>query len=201
MRLFSNTWVRTLIGAVLMVGGTWVSYNFHPEFYKKLEHQGIFLDLGKTVAYIGVFMILFPLLKSFFFDALSDAIKGRTSELEKTFSEAENLRSEMAQLRRDYEAKIQATEAEARETIQSQIREAQELRQQLMAEASAKADEMLRRAQEEIEAEKHKVLTELRLKAVDMTISAAEKLIGENMDTDRNRKLVDEFIEKVEVNG
>jgi len=184
-----------------MVGGTWVSYNFHPEFYKKLEHQGIFLDLGKTVAYIGVFLILFPVLKSFFFDALTDAIKGRTSELEKTFSEAENLRAEMTRLRQDYEQKIQATEAEAREQIQAQIREAQELRQQLMAEASAKAEQLLAAAQQEIEAEKHRVLTELRLRAVDMTITAAEKLIGENMDTERNRKLVDEFIEKVEVMG
>ncbi len=184
-----------------MVGGTYVSANFHPEFYEKLEHQGIFLDLGKTVATIGVFMILFPVLKHFFFNALTDAIKGRTSELEQTFSEAENLRTEMTQLRHDYELKIQATEAEAREMIQSQIREAQELRQQLMAEASAKAEEMLTRAQQEIEQEKNKVLTELRLRAVDMTISATEKLIGANMDTDRNRKLVDEFIEKVEVPG
>lgn len=198
MKMFSNFWVRTLIGAVLMVGGTYVSYNFHPAFYEKLAHQGIFLDLGKTVAYIGVFLILFPLLKSFFFDALTSAIQGRTAELEKTFSEAENLRAEMAQLRKDYEQKIQATEAEARELIQSQIREAQELRQQLMDEANAKAEEMLARARQEIEAEKHQVLTELRLRAVEMTISAAEKLIGENLDSERNRKLVDEFIQKVE---
>lgn len=184
-----------------MVGGTYMTANYKPGFYEALEAQHIYLDLGKTVATIGVFFILFPVLKSFFFNALTEAIQGRTTELERTFSEAENLRAEMTQLRHDYEQKIQATEAEAREQIQAQIREAQELRQQVMAEATAKAEELLTRAQQEIEAEKHKVLTELRLRAVDMTISATEKLIGANIDSEKNRKLVDEFIEKVEVAG
>jgi F0F1-type ATP synthase membrane subunit b/b' len=34
---------------------------------------------------------------------------------------------------------------------------------------------------------------------VDLALSAAEKVIGENMNSDRNRKLVEDFINKVEV--
>jgi hypothetical protein len=34
---------------------------------------------------------------------------------------------------------------------------------------------------------------------VDLTLAAAERVIGENMTTERNRRLVEDFIEKVEV--
>jgi len=187
------------IGIVLMVAGMWVSKNWHPEFYTMLEQQGIPLDLGKSVAVFGVFLILFPIINSFFIKPLNEAIDDRTRSLEQTFSEAETLRSDMTNLRSDYDRRLAATEAEARDQIQAQIREAQNLRQTLMAEASAKADELVSRAQQEIESEKAKVIVELRTSVVDMSLAAAEKVVGENMDNERNRRLVQEFIERVEV--
>ncbi|MBV6457623.1 MAG: ATP synthase subunit b, sodium ion specific [Fimbriimonadaceae bacterium] len=182
-----------------MVAGMWVSKNWHPDFYATLEQQGIPLDLGKTVAVMGVFLILWPIMNTFFIKPLNEAIDDRTRSLEQTFSEAETLRTDMTSLRSDYDRRLAATEAEAREQIQAQIREAQNLRQTLMAEASAKADELVSRAQQEIESEKAKVIVELRTSVVDMSLAAAEKVVGENMDNDRNRRLVQEFIDRVEV--
>ena len=90
-------------------------------------------------------------------------------------------------------------EADARAQIQAQIKEAQQLRQTLMSEAAAKADELVKRASQEIEAEKGRVMGELRLGVVNLTLAATEKLLGENMDSAKNRKLVEDFIDKVEV--
>lgn len=182
-----------------MVGGMWVSQNWKPEFLHALEEQGIPLDLGKTVAVVGVFLILFPVIRSFFVAPLATAINERTTELERTFSEAENLRHEMTQMKSDYEQRLATTEAAARETIQAQIKEAQALRQQIMAEATAKADELKQQAIADIEQEKSKVITELRLEAVNLTMMATERILGENIDQDRNRKLVQDFIDKAEV--
>lgn len=191
--------VRTIVGIALMVGGMFVSKQFAEQF-KTIEAQfGVPLDLGKTVATIGVLLIIFPVIQIFFIDPLRNAIAERNTNLENTFSEAESLRSQMETMKRDYEARLQAAESQAREQIQNSIREAQALRQTLMAEATEKADEMVRRAQEEIESEKQKVLTELRVGVVNLALAAAEKVVGENMDTDKNRKLVTEFIDNVEV--
>ena len=193
------TWGKFFIGLLLMLGGAYVSQTWHPEFLKELEHQGIPLDLGMTVAVIGVFLMLFPVLDTFFFTPLGSAIHGRTSELERTFSEAEDLRAEMTKMRTEYEQRLVATEASAREQIQAQIREAQALRGQLMAEAAEKADQLVRKAQQEIEQEKKQLMTELRLEVVNLTLLATEKVIGENVDSERNRRLVQDFIDKVEV--
>ena len=186
-------------GIVLMVGGTWASLNVKIAAIEKLNEQGLPLDLGKSIAVIGVFLILFPAVKSFFIAPLSDAIEGRNHQLEETFSEAEELRTEMKKLRSEYEARLTQTEAEARSQIQNQIKEAQSLRQQLMSEAAERADALVKQAQLEIENEKAHAIATIRTHVVDLTLAAAEKVIGENMDSDKNRRLIAEFIDAVEV--
>jgi F-type H+-transporting ATPase subunit b len=104
-------------------------------------------------------------------------------------------------MKSDYEKRLADTEAKAREQIQTQIREAQDLRKNLMSEASAKADELVRRAQEEIAGERAKALADIRLQVTNLSLLAAERILGESVDTDKNRRLIDEFIEKAEVPG
>jgi len=191
--------LKYVIGAILMVGGTWFSLNVKIAAIEKLNEQGLPLDLGKTIAVIGVFLILFPAIKSFFINDLTNAIESRNHHLEDTFSEAENLRAEMQKLRTEYEARMAQTEAEARFQIQNQIKEAQNLRQQLMAEATERADALVRQAQLEIDQEKSNAIAVIRTHVVDLTLAAAEKVIGENMDNEKNRRLIADFIETVEV--
>lgn len=197
------TIVLVVIGLVLMLGGANVSANppAFLAFQKDLEAQGIPLDLGKTVAAIGVFLILFPVIKSFFLKPLQEAIDQRTHSLESTFADAENLRAEMAQMKSDYEKRIIQTEEDARNQIQSQIKEAQDLRTQMVSEANARVEEMQRKAREEMEAERNKVLAEVRLHVADLSLQATEKLLNENVDNERNRRLIDEFIATAEVPG
>jgi F-type H+-transporting ATPase subunit b len=180
------------------MAGYYVSAKVPLGFQESLAHQGIPLDLGKTVAMIGMFLVLFPLLRYFYFRPLGEAIEQRTSDLEGTFAEAEDLRAEMSRMRSEYEQRLAATEAQAREQIQAQIREAQELRDRLRAEAVQQAEELKRMALEDIEREKNKIVTDLRLHVVNLTLQATERLVGENVDDAKNRKLVEEFIEKAE---
>jgi F-type H+-transporting ATPase subunit b len=161
--------------------------------------QQLGLNLKTALVQMGALILMFPIVDQFFLMPLREAMSERTQRIEATYTEVEGLRDEMTKLKSDYEQRLAATEAEAREQIQNQIKEAQNLRGQLMQEASAKADELVKKAQEDIENEKVRVLHELRTHVVDLTLSATEKVLGENMTDARNRKLVEEFIDKVEV--
>jgi F-type H+-transporting ATPase subunit b len=183
-----------VVGIVLFIVGITVLKDVEPELL-----QGIDMNVGKLVSMIGIVLVLLPVINSLYVKPLRLAIDERNSDLERTFSEAEELRARMETMRTDYERRLQDTEAQAREQIQAQIREAQTLRTTLMAEASQRADEMISRAQQEIESEKQKAIAEIRTQVVDLTLTAAERVLGENMDNERNRRLVSEFIDKVEV--
>ncbi len=191
-------WAKLIVGAALMVGGMWLSLNHLPHI-PALDSLGLPLDLGKTVAVLGVFIILFPVLDFFYFRPLKESINERTSTLEETFTQAESLRSEMESMKTDYESKLRKTEEDARTQIQNEVKKAQELRTQIQAEANAKAEDMLRKAREEIEAERDRVMNDVRVHVANLSLLATERILNENMDNERNRRLVEEFIDKVEV--
>jgi F-type H+-transporting ATPase subunit b len=56
---------------------------------------------------------------------------------------------------------------------------------------------MLERARRDIAAERDKAIAQLRREAVDLAIAGASKVVEENLDTDRNRKLVETFLASV----
>jgi F-type H+-transporting ATPase subunit b len=105
----------------------------------------------------------------------------------------------MTQMKADYERQLATTEANAREQIQAQIKEAQDFRKALQAEAQGQADEYKQRAIAEIESEKQRVLTDLRVNVTTLSLMATERILGENMDSDRNRRLIDDFLATAEV--
>ncbi|MBL8059711.1 MAG: F0F1 ATP synthase subunit B [Chthonomonas sp.] len=196
----STTAFKIIIGITLMLAGGYLnSQHTFKSIEEPLAAQGIPLTFGNTISVIGVFLILFPVLNSFFFAPLMTAINERNRELENTFSEAESLRKEMGDMKSAYEKRISDTEAEAREKIQAQLKEAQDLRTQLMADAATAKEHMIAQAQEEISREKDKIMNELRVEVVNLALGATEKLIGENVNNETNKRLVQEFIEKAEV--
>ncbi|RYG43371.1 ATP synthase F0 subunit B [bacterium] len=192
-------------GLVLVVVGTFV-YGIGAKDGSSLNHlqhsmaeTGIPIDFGKTLATIGILLILFPVVRSFFVQPLQDAIQERNSNLERTFTEAEQLREDMTKLRSDYEQRLVATEAQARTEIQAQIKEAQALRQTLMSEAAERADALVEQAQTQIAQERANAILQIRTEVVDLALAAAEKVIGENLNDERNRRLVQNFVDRVEV--
>jgi len=184
--------IKIVIGIVFIALGYFLSKT-------EIKIAIIEYNPGITVAMIGVLLIMFPLVQIFFTKPLGDAIRERNANLERTFTEAEQLRADMTTLRADYERRLAETEASAREQIQNQIKEAQNLRQSLMTEAADKADELVKKAQQEIEAERDRLINDIRVHVVDLTLAATEKMIGANMDSDKNRKLVADFIQDLEV--
>ena len=189
----------SLVLGVAFIGAGWALRSVFAPTKEMMEGKGIPLDPSMTIAVIGVFLILFKVVEFFFIVPLADAINERNRNLEQTFSEAEQLKSDMQKMRTDYEARLTKTEADARDRIQQEVKKAQDLRASITAEAGAKADEMIKKAQDEIGQEKAKALVEIRTHVVDLTLQASAKVVGENMDNARNRKLIEDFIQNLEV--
>jgi len=187
--------IKLVIGLGLIAFGAYI----HGGFWDQPLIPGLDFAWQRSIVTIGVLIVLFPVIDNYFIVPLKEAINTRNNELERTFTEAEELRASMDQLRKDYEQRLATTEASAREQIQAQIREAQTLRQTLMAEAAQKADALVEQARTQIEQEKAKALVDIRSTVVDLTLAAAEKVVGANLDDKRNRQLVDDFISSVEV--
>jgi len=189
-----------IVGIALMFGGVAISNNpAVKSAMVPLKEQGLPIDPGKSIAVIGVFLILFKVFDMFYFGPLREAINERNTALERSFSDAIDLREEIKKTKAEHDTQLTKIEQEARERIQASVKEAQDMRAGIMAEATSKADALVAKAHEEINREKDKVMVEIRQSAAALTMMATEKLLGESVDNERNRKLVAEFIEKAEV--
>jgi F-type H+-transporting ATPase subunit b len=68
------------------------------------------------------------------------------------------------------------------------IRKSQEEAEQIVADAG-----------KSIEDERRRVLAQAQTQIADLAIEAASKIIGENVDDEKNRRLVDKFLSEEEV--
>ena len=83
------------------------------------------------------------------------------------------------------------------EMIKRAIADAEQLKADLSAQARNEADQILRKAREQIEREKRLAIQELRGQVADLAIEAASRIVTSSLTPDAQRKLVHEFIEKL----
>ena len=149
-----------------------------------------------VVQIIG-FLILVFLLNRFMFTPLFGIVDKRRADIQATYDQMDQDRARMEEVRREYEQRLAGIEAEAREKIQAAIKEAQTLRDQMLADAHQQAETIVQRGQNESERERQKAFLEMRQDIVNLAVSAAEKVVGDALDAPRHSKIVDDFITNI----
>ncbi|MGA0255822.1 MAG: F0F1 ATP synthase subunit B [Rhodothermales bacterium] len=151
-------------------------------------------DLG-LIVWIGItFGILLILLRKLAWGPITSALAQREATIsesmeqaEKALAEAKQLQADNTKARREAEAQAQAILREARE-------EAERMRSEEVDKTRAQIQHLQESAQAEIEREKQSALDSLRTEVADLAVQAAEKILRENLDADRQKKIVNDFL-------
>jgi len=147
------------------------------------------------------FVILFALLAKFVFPQVSDALKKRTTKIQDDLEQAERDREEAKRLLAEYRAQLAAARQEASGMMEEARKNADRVRKDLLAKAEADAGRVVERAQEEIQAERNRAIAEIRGQAAGLALDLAARVIGESLDDDRHRRLIERYIEQVGPGG
>ena len=143
---------------------------------------------------ILIFGILFFLLKKYAYPVMLSAVEAREKALSDAIEGAKRDRDEAAKLLADHRAKIEAARDEAQKFIAEARVVAEKSRADLIEKTRAEQQEMLERGRKDIGVERDKAIAQLRREAVDLAIAGATKVIEENLDSDKNRKVVESFL-------
>lgn len=151
-------------------------------------------NVGLIFWIVVAFSILLFLLSKYAWGPITSALAEREETIETSLTRAEKALAEAKQLAADNEKARREAELEA----QKIMREAREAAEAARAEQAEKTRQQIRQmqatAEAEIEREKQQALAELRAEVADLAIQAAEKILHENLDASRQKKLVDDFI-------
>lgn len=142
------------------------------------------------------FIILVAVAKKMVFAPIGKVIEERATEINSGYDRLDASQREMETLKADYEARLTAIEAEARDKIQTAIKEAQAARDQILADANTRSREIITRAEQEANREKEQAMITLRQQIVDLAVTTTTRVVGESLDAKRHQQLIDEFIAK-----
>jgi F-type H+-transporting ATPase subunit b len=143
---------------------------------------------------IVVFLILLAVLKKFAWPAVLGAVEAREKALEEQLAEAERNRAESAALLEEHKKLIATARTQAHAVLAESKALADKERAVALEKTRQEQEELLARARREIQSERDRAITELRREAVDLSLAAASKLIGERLDTATDRKLVLDYL-------
>jgi len=157
------------------------------------------VEFGLMFWTVVVFLLLLLVLKKFAYPALLGAVEARERALQEQLDAAERNRAESEALLAEHKKLL----AEARMQAHALLVEARTIAEKERALALEKTvqeqQELLERARREIVDERDRAIAELRQEAVDLSLAAASKLIGERLTSETDRKLVQEYLSSLDV--
>jgi F-type H+-transporting ATPase subunit b len=166
------------------------------------DTMGIAEQLGIDPIKLGIqafnFLLLLFILQKVAYGPLVRMMDSRSQRIRGDLDEARRLREESERDRETYRAQLNRARDEARAILEEANNVAARIREQAILDAEAQNHVSLQRARDEIEREKMAALAELRREVGDIAIQVASRVVGRSLDTNDQRRLVDEDLARLQ---
>jgi F-type H+-transporting ATPase subunit b len=158
--------------------------------------EGLGINLPLLVAFLINFIILFALLSVFLYKPVTKMLDARQAKIKESMDQAEEIRQQAARSEEEIKKQLAIAHREAQQVISQATQIGERLKLEAKEEARKEAESMISRAQVEIQRRMEKDMLELRAQFADIAILAAEKVIKETLDKDKNSRLIEEILKE-----
>jgi F-type H+-transporting ATPase subunit b len=141
-----------------------------------------------------VFGALCFVLWKFAWPPLVKATVEREKRIEAQLAEAERRNKEAQALLEEHKRLLEESRSKAHAMITEAKTFAEKERAAALEKTRQEQEELLARAVRDIAAEKERAVEELRREAVDVSLAAASKLLNQRLDSETDRKIVQEYL-------
>lgn len=143
------------------------------------------------------FFILLGILYKFAWKPILQALDEREERIRRAVDEAEKIRAEYEKIEEARRKLITEAQDKAKEIVEQSRKAAINAAKVIEQKTKEQADILLENAQREIRSEQEKAIASLREESAKIAVALAGKIIGENLDNDRNEKLVNRLIKEI----
>ncbi|PLX66252.1 MAG: hypothetical protein C0603_12670 [Denitrovibrio sp.] len=163
-----------------------------------VDMTALYKNFGyRAIVFVLMVIIIVKLAKK----PLLNFLDKRTSDIEKAIKDAQDASESAKTEMTNYEIKMKGFEKDL-ETMKEKSLKAAEAEKELILEDAAKQIEKLKAfAENLIESETKKATVQLKKEAVLAALEAAEASIGKKLDDETQKKLLEQYIKKIEVAG
>lgn len=154
---------------------------------------------GLIIWTLVIFGILMFVLAKTAWPAILKQIEDREARIRQQLEDAAKANAEAQRLLAEYQGQMAQARTEAQDLLAQGRVAGEKLREEMVAKGRAEQEELLDRARREIALERDRAVAELRREAVELSIAAASKVIERNLDTEADRKLVQDYLSNLPV--
>ena len=154
------------------------------------------INLSLLVVFIVNFIILLVLLRLFLYKPVMKVLDERAERTKEAMELAEATKQEFEQAKGEVQKQIEKGRQEGQAIIAQALQTGERLKEESRAEATKQAQVIIDRTRSELEAERDKIVGDLRREFVDISIAAAEKVIKATLDREKHRKLIEETLQE-----
>ncbi|MSQ30756.1 MAG: ATP synthase F0 subunit B [Dehalococcoidia bacterium] len=152
------------------------------------------ISLPGLITQLVNFAILLVVLRLLLWGPIIKMLDERKQRIEKGLQVTEDAEAHLQRILVQTEATVEAARAEGRALVALAEERAVLRGAQLEQQARADADRIVARAHEEMEQERVRAVQALRAEFADLTVLAAERVVGQSLDRSAHQRLIDEVM-------
>jgi F-type H+-transporting ATPase subunit b len=157
------------------------------------------LDInGTLIAEIIAFLLMLGVLARWVYPPIIKAAEARQNQIKQQLEQTEKARKEAEERLQEAQAEIVRARVESGLIIEQANRAAERIQQEAQEKAREEARRIVEAATRDIDAERQRAIHAIRLQMADIVTGAVRRIVGESLDGERHRELIDAAIDKVE---
>ena len=157
-----------------------------------MEKLGI--NLGFLISQIINFSLLAALLYLLLYKPVFRMLDARRERIARGMADADAAREAAAKAQQEYDRKVAEAQRKAQEVIAQAAQASEQVGAEIRAEAQREAEAIRQKAHEEAAAEKARILTEVQSQIAALSMLATERVLGQAVDENLQRRLIDQFL-------
>lgn len=159
-----------------------------------LEGGLLSVDTGLFWWVLLTFGLFIFVISKFAWKPVLAALNEREENIRTSLQSAEKALAQAQDVARKNEETLRQAEADAQKIRRTAIEDAEALRADRAEKAKAEAERMIEEARKAIAAEQKLAMQALRKEVAELAVLAAERILSSEINAEKNKKLVDDYI-------
>jgi len=152
---------------------------------------------GTVIVEVLTFLLMLAVLARYVYPEIVKVAEARQREIAEQLRQAEQARAEAEARVKEAQARLEDSRKTAQQVVDAANRSAEQARQDVKQKAEEEARRITESARREIEVERERALQSARDEVAGLVVIATEKVIGETLDLNKHRQLIERAIEEV----
>lgn len=152
------------------------------------------INLPTLIAFIVNFTVLYLLLRATLFGPVMKNLDERRRRIAESLQTAENVQRQAAESQKVVQDQLDQARRDGQQLIAQAQQASTRIQEEARSTAQREQETILARARTEIQLERDTAIGELRREFADLTIAAAEKVIGQSLDRQAHERLINQVL-------